>query len=423
MNKDEKNLLEELSNSVDSKMNYNDISNEINFSKYEKKKSFSFLFQKRLVLTFSSFILVLVLIITVVLFPNKNNNEDKPGDTPNYGENDDNGNSDEDEFLGDSNNSDEGLNKNINIYNGFVKDDFEGSIGKGPIYESSGPSAPPPVIDGYFNVYDNNIFDEEENGDLTQNPSSKPNDFFDISYFKYIYEVEYKNTSNLEYICVYIEKELAEKIYEECNDVCDAKVASPLNNVNGSIVDWFYSNSYYDENKVIWCSFNDKDKIYKEVNGYLCVGVYQIQERIISREIFSNTIVNITDYIYSSLSFIENGGEYLIPVRYELTNYITWHASKIIIDETNKERLFMYSSEFECSIDIEANTIRLKTLAVQNEEELDKISSTLLKDYHILSNKIIVENEYPDKEFGDKTYITYKYTELVQILQDLAKVK
>ena len=168
--------------------------------------------------------------------------------------------------------------------------------------------------------------------------------------------------------------------------------ASPLNNVNGSIVDWFYSNSYYDENKVIWCSYNDKDKIYKEVNGYLCVGVYQIQERIISREIFSNTIVNITDYIYSSLSFIENGGEYLIPVRYELTNYITWHASKIIIDETNKERLFMYSSEFECSIDIEANTIRLKTLAVQNEEELDKISSTLLKDYHILSNKIIVEN-------------------------------
>ena len=83
----------------------------------------------------------------------------------------------------------------------------------------------------------------------------------------------------------------------------------------------------------------------------------------------------------------------------------------------------MYSSEFECSIDIEANTIRLKTLAVQNEEELDKISSTLLKDYHILSNKIIVENECPDKEFGDKTYITYKYTELVQILQDLAKVK
>ena len=47
----------------------------------------------------------------------------------------------------------------------------------------------------------------------------------------------------------------------------------------------------------------------------------------------------------------------------------------------------------------------------------------MLKDYHKLSNIIIVENDYPEKELGDLTYITYKYNELVELIQELAKRK
>lgn len=389
MNKDEKSLLDKLSNSVDSKMNYNDISNEINFSRYEKKKSFSFLISNRLLLTVSSFVLVSLLIIILVVFPNNDNSPDNP---------------------------------DVNIYNGFIKDVFEGSIGNGPIEESSGPLPPPPIIDGYFNVVGEDTSGEynDSSGSLEQ---SKPGITINITGFEYIYEVEYKSTSNLEYICVYIEKKLAEKIYEENKEVDDAKCASPLNNVNGSIVDWFYSNSYYNKDKVIWTLYNEVDKIYYEINDYVCVGVYQIQERIILREIFSNTVVNISDYIYGSLSFSNNGSEYLTPVRYKLTNYHTWYASNEIITKMNKERLFLYSKEFDCSINIESNTIKLRTLAVQDEKELAKDYSLLLKDYHKLSNLIIVENERPDKTLGQKTYITYKYKELVELIQDLAKRK
>lgn len=418
MNKDEKSLFDELSNSVDSKMNYNDIANEINFSKYEKKKSLSFFTSKRLLLTFSSFILVSLLIIVLVVFPNDDNSSDKPDDNKinNILPGDSSGDENKDNIGGE-----EGENEfKVNIYNGFIKDDFEGSIGNGPMYESSGPLPPPPIIDGYFNVVEEDTSGEynDGSGSIEQ---SKPGITINIPGFEYIYEVEYKSTSNLEYICVYIEKELAEKIYEENKEVCDVTCASPLNNVNGSIVDWFYSNSYYNKDKVLWISYNDVNKIYSQINDYVCVGVYQIQERIILREIFSNTIVNINDYIYGSLSFSNNGDEYLTPVKYELTNYVTWYSSNEIITETNKESLFKDYSEFECNINIKENTIKLRTLAVQDEEELSKEYSLLLKDYHKLSNIIIVENDYPEKELGDITYITYKYNELVELIQELAK--
>ena len=57
------------------------------------------------------------------------------------------------------------------------------------------------------------------------------------------------------------------------------------------------------------------------------------------------------------------------------------------------------------------------------EEELSKKYSQLLKDYHIWSNSVIQENSNPNKELGQTTYITYKYKEFVEILQDLAKYK
>ena len=67
----------------------------------------------------------------------------------------------------------------------------------------------------------------------------------------------------------------------------DAPNAAPLDVVNGSIVDYFYSREYYDENKVIWCQYAESNQIYPEIKGYVCVGVYQPQQRVIVREIFS----------------------------------------------------------------------------------------------------------------------------------------
>ena len=42
-----------------------------------------------------------------------------------------------------------------------------------------------------------------------------------------------------------------------------------------------------------------------------------------------------------------------------------------------------------------------------------------LKDYHISSNTIIVENNNPNKEFGQLSYITYQYHELIEIIRNI----
>ena len=46
-----------------------------------------------------------------------------------------------------------------------------------------------------------------------------------------------------------------------------------------------------------------------------------------------------------------------------------------------------------------------------------------LKEYHFQSNTAIIENDNPNEELGTTTYITYKYKELVQILQGLVNNK
>jgi len=205
----------------------------------------------------------------------------------------------------------------------------------------------------------------------------------------------------------------------------DAPNAAPLDIVNGSIVDWFYSKEYYDEDKVIWCSYAQSNQIYPEIEGFVCVGVYQPQQRVIVREIFSNTQVNIVDNIYTTLYFKNEGKETLTPVVDKVEDSLEWYASNNLIDESNTFFLFSYDygSKFDCEIDREANTIRLETYAVQNIDELSKNYSTLLKDYHIWSNSVIVKNDNPNEELGRTTYITYNYKELVEILQDLAKYK
>ena len=393
MDKNEQKIYEHITEEATSKMDFNQIVNKVDYSQYKKEKK-TFQFPKRLTLSLTTFALTACLILVLILLPN---------DT---------------EKLG---------NLVYPEYTGFIKDVFESNIGDGPSYDMSGPIPAPPVIDGYFN----------ENMDYTApgegNPNNKPGDgniidtiYLEIRSFDYIYEVEYKYIgTGLDYVTVYIEKKLAQKIYNENKEVMDAPNAAPLDIVNGSIVDWFYSKEYYDEDKVIWCSYAESNQIYPEIEGFVCVGVYHPQQRVIVREIFSNTQVNIVDNIYTSLYFQNEGKETLTPVVDKVEDSLEWYASNNLIDETNTFFLFSYDygSKFDCEIDREANTIRLETYAVQNIDELSKNYSTLLKDYHIWSNSVIVKNDNPNEELGRTTYITYNYKELVEILQDLAKYK
>lgn len=392
MDKNEQKIYEHITKEATSKMDFNQIVNKVDYSQY-KKENKTFQFPKRLTLSLTTFALTACLILVLILLPN---DTEKPGNLV-YPE-----------------------------YNGFIKDAFESNVGDGPSYNISGPIPAPPVIDGYFNTN----MDYTAPGD--GNPNNKPGDenidtiYLEMRSFDYIYEVEYKYIgTGVDYVTVYIEKKLAQKIYNENKEVMDAPNAAPLDIVNGSIVDWFYSKEYYDEDKVIWCQYAESNQIYPEIEGFVCVGVYQPQQRVIVREILSNNQVNIVDNIYTKLYFKNEGKETLTPVVDKVEDSIEWYASNNLIDETNTFFLFShdYGSKFDCEIDREANTIRLETYAVQNEEELLKNYSQLLKDYHIWSNSVIVKNDNPNEELGRTTYITYNYKELVEILQDLAKYK
>lgn len=389
MDKNEQKIYEHITEEATSKMDFNQIVNKIDYSQYKKEKK-PFQFSKRLALSLSTFALAVCLILVLILLPNDNG---KPGNLV-YSE-----------------------------YTGFIKDRFEANIEKEPPIIQSGPIPTPPIIDGYFNTNNDYIVpgDNDKPGDVSSDKI-----ILEMRSFDYIYEVEYKNIeTSSDYVSVYIEKRLAQKIYEETNKIMDVPIASSLDIVNGSIVDWFYSNIYYDEDKVFWCQYPKANQIYSEINGYACVGVYQPQQRIIVREIFSDTKVNITDNIYAKLSFKNEGSETLTPVVAKASNSVVWYASNNLIDETNTFFLFyyIYNSKFDCVIDREANTIRLKTYAVQNEEELSKNSSEFLMDYYICTNSVIVDNKTPNEELGQITYITYNYQDFVKILQDLSKNK
>ena len=411
MDNNEKKLLEDLSDIVDSNTSFNEISKKINYKKYKKEKKV-FIFPKALTLAIS---LTACFILVILLIPNLSNNKieesiPEDGKTLDEGIIPGDGKTPDDVIPPESGaNPEHGTNIDVLEYEGFIKDSFEANIGDGPSYELSGPLPQPPVIDAYFGSIDST----EEYNVLYLRP------------FNYIYEVEYKNESEIKYVATYIKKELANKIYEENKEIPDAPCAEPLDIVNGSVVDWFYSNSYYDEDKVLWYQYDLKDEIYSEIDGYICCGVYILQERKIVREILSNSEVNLTDNIYKSLYFKNNGNEFLSAETYKINNSTMWYASDILIDDSNKNSLFddYLSPKFNCIIDKETNKIKLKTYAVQKEEELNKNYSESLKEYYILSNNIILENDHPNKEFGQISYITYKYNEFVELIQELVKNK
>ncbi len=389
MDKNEQNIYDDITKEVTSKMDFNQIVNKVDYSQYKKEKK-SFRFSKRLTIVLTSFILVFSLILVIIFIPKDNEKEKTiPSNLVNL------------------------------LYNGFIKDTFESNIGNGPTIEMSGPRPAPPIIDGYFN-YSTDLSDPSD-GDANSDKI-----YLEMRSFKYMYEVEYKYVGvGLDYVTVYIAKELAQKIYEENKEIMDAPSAKPLDIVNGSIVDWFYSKKYYEENKVFWCQYAESNQIFSEIEDFVCVGVYQPQKRVIVREIFSNTKVNIVDNIYTKLYFKNEGNETLTPVKDKVDDTVSWYASDNLIDETNKDFLFneCYSSKINCVIDREANTIKIETYAVQSEDELAKNSSESLKNYYTCTNSVMLENTNPNNKLGIITYITYNYREFVQILQDLAKHK
>lgn len=409
MDKNEQKIYEHITKEATEKMDFNKIVNKVDYLKYKKEKK-TFHFPKRLTLSFTTFVLIFTIIFIAILIPSLDNRNSKDKD-----EIDENETTIDATTPGDPEND---LEFQVVEYSGFIKELFENSIGDGPSYSFSGPMPLPPVIDGYFNdEMDNSIEGDITSGDVLDNII-----VLETRTFDYIYEVEFKNTSSNEYVAVYIERQLAQKIYEENKTVMDAPNASSLDVVNGSIVDWFYSNRYYDNSKALWCKYDSSEQIYSEINDYVCVGVYNPQQRIIVREIFSNTQVNIIDDIYTKLYFKNEGKMYLIPVVNKSDDKISWFTSNYIINKNNTNTLFVddFNNEIDCVIDKEVNTIKLKTYAVQSETELNKNYFSSLKDYHISSNQVIIENSDPNKELGEMTYIIYKYNELVQILQDLA---
>lgn len=415
MKKEEIKLLEDFNDIVNSRINYNQLSKKICFEKYQRNSVKEHRAINKVVFVFGTFIVAVISALVIVMASiNKTGEIEKP-DEPNQ--------------IDGENNLPNNPSLIKPVYNGALKDLFESNIGSGPSYDNNGPMPAPPIIDGYFyDNMDNVLPPDNENPE----PNNKPGDEnelpvdLNLTTFKYIYEVEYRAIEDeKEYITIYIEKNLAYKIYDECRSIDDAPSASPLNQVNGSITEWFYSHEYYDDEKVFWCQYNDFKQIYSEIEDYICVGVYFTQEREIVREIFSNTTVNIVDNVYKKLYFKNDEKEFLTPITVEIDNEISWYASDVLIDQNNTYFLFdsTYGAKFDCLINIEANTIKLKTYAVQDEDELFKNYSQLLKDYHIWSNSVIVENNDPNKKLGDTTYITYKYKELIEILQFLSQYK
>ena len=394
MNKNEEKILEYISNEIDSKMEFNKIVDKIDCSKYAKKSSYK---KRRYNIVFPSLALSLSIALMIIILPNIDNSSSSSSSSS----------------LANSQ-STSSSKLLAQEYNGFIKYTFESNIGNGPMHDTTAALSPSPIIDNYFNTQ----------MDLT--PSSKPSDMLtplpdNLIEFKYIYEVEYKNTLEESFICAYVEKDIANKIYEEKNSVPDAKCASALNIVDGSIVDWFYSLEYYDQNKIAWYQYNEESEIYSEIDQYICVGVYNIYERKIIREIFSNNQVNIIDYIYSPMNFENNNYEYLEFKNSLDIERLTWYASNEIINEKNKEYLFeeYYSLEFECEINIENNTITLQTYSVQKDSAINSNYSSALKDFYVSSNNAITQNNNPHKELGEISYITYDYKKYVEILQSL----
>lgn len=406
MTNKEKKFLESFNNSLDNKMDFNDIKEDINYNKYKKeKKAFRF---TKISVALTSLIITIALVLIYVTLPNDNHS------------NDDNIDDDVNTEIIIPTTQDPGKIPTQNppggtqqiFYDGFIKESFENNIKNKLENEIYGPMPENPVIDSLFIEYKDNI-----------DPLDKPinNLFYELRKFEYIYEITYSNLND-DFVVVYIDKTLASKIYEENKEICDAPTASPLNYIDGSIVDWFYTYSYYDQSKVIWLNYEFEYQIQSEIDNFVCVGVYKEQQRTITKEILNNNDVNIIDYIFTPLIYKNDNLGYLTAINNTSKEYTTWYAANTIIDESNKELLFYwdFNNQFECMIDLEKDEITINTYSVQDENELANNTFTTLHNFYISTNSIIINNNNLNKEFGKKSYITYKYSTYIEMIRNLS---
>lgn len=388
MNKNEKIIFDKLNNSINSKVSFNDISSHINYSKYQSNKNIKKNnFFKISLLISSPIVIILIVCISIYLF----NINQKPNN----------------------------IDINYMTYNGYLETYFYEMISENPsILNSTTGLSISPIIDSYFYYIDDSV----------SSPSFKPNysfitDIFILNKeitFNYVYEVEYKyNSMENKNICVYIEKEIANRIYAENKDNKDQLCVSDLTTIDGSISSWFFTNKYYNDTLIKWYQYESCENIAYEIDNYICVGVYRILDRKVIREIFSNKYLNIEDKIYLNEKYIYTDG----LVNKVENNYekITWYASNEIIEENTSANIIsdILVNEFNCNIDISNNTIRLQTYAVQQTFNKDNYYLENIKEFHHESNKVIVENENPDKKFGELSFITYRYDKYVQLLQSM----
>ena len=153
MDNNEKKLLEDLSDIVDSNTSFNEISKKINYKKYKKEKKV-FIFPKALTVAIS---LTACFILVILLVPNlSNNNQTEENQNHGGGIIPEDGKTPDDGIVGpeSSTNPEHGTNYEVLEYEGFIKESFEANIDDGPSYELSGPLPQPPVIDAYFSSID-----------------------------------------------------------------------------------------------------------------------------------------------------------------------------------------------------------------------------------------------------------------------------
>lgn len=412
MTNDEKKFLDSLSEVVKDGMDFNEINNDINYNKYKKvKKNFKLSFN----LSFTSLAVILVVSLLVII----NLADSKKDDVLN-----------EDVSTSEKTPFEEPTLPPITQepteipsvippteeppvvpypeYSGFVRSEFEDNIKDNLWGESFGPLPLPPVIDGL--IVANNQF------------SSSNEDFLNnIRTINYVYEVNYEDyLEDSNYIAVYIESNLANKIYEEAEVICDAVGASPLNIVDGSIVEWFYTFTYYNPSCVLWINYDSETMIESSLNNFLCVGVYKTQKRTIKSEIVTATNVNITDYIYTPQVFTNDGSMYLLPTNNKVKNHTSWFGFDELVTLENYRLLFdySYSCEIECDIDLQKDEITLYTYALQDDKQLSLNSNTVLNDFYISTNAFIISNSNTNKKYGELSQITYKYSFYIEAIKE-----
>lgn len=291
--------------------------------------------------------------------------------------------------------------KDYTEYHGIVRDDFEKNKVDGPFYTPSGPIP-------YYTI--ENVLSSSNHFDRKLN---------------FLYEVEYINKDNdNSYIAVYIEKKKAEIIYTENKIVADAECASPLNEVDGSIVNWFYSKLFYNEEKVKWLEFTDVNKIPSCIGDYYCCGVYKTQTRVLKREIFSGEEYNFNETIFKRLYFQNVNTDYLKPVTYEINNYSTWFISDNRIstqDSFEYQQLFINDYGCQLNVEIKNGRIRIHTYACPEKFLNDElVQDQKLFDFYKETNKYILEEvkEYNSEyfEFGNLVYVIYDYNKYLDTL-------